>query len=75
MSLEKAIEHGKEHRKPYYKSGRFDRTCRAGGSCGYCQGNRMHSTKIRILIAEDTKEDVTDASIPDLFPKQDTVAG
>ena len=28
MSLDKAIEHGKEHREPYYKSKAIDRTCR-----------------------------------------------
>jgi hypothetical protein len=44
MSLDKAIEHGKEHRKPYYRSARFDRTCRPGthwkNKCPYCLGNR-----------------------------------
>jgi len=42
MSLAKAIEHGKEHRKPYYRSGRFDYTCRPHGSCPYCFNNRYH---------------------------------
>jgi hypothetical protein len=53
MSLDKAIEHGKEHRKPYYKSKRFDRTCRHGGTCDCCKGNRMHSTKRRELSARE----------------------
>lgn len=53
MSLDKAIEHGKEHRKPYYKSKRFDRTCRHGGTCDWCQENRMHSTKRRELSARE----------------------
>jgi hypothetical protein len=39
VSLDKAIKHGKEHRKPYFRSGRFDRTCRPGGSCPYCRNN------------------------------------
>ncbi len=43
MSLEKAIKHKKEKRKPYYDSRRFDRTCRCNGSCGYCRGNRLYS--------------------------------
>lgn len=47
MGLEKSIASGKEHRKPYYKSGRFDRTCRCHGSCPYCQNNRFHKTKIK----------------------------
>jgi hypothetical protein len=46
MSLEKAIEHGKEHRKGYAergKPGRFDQTCRPGSRnpCPYCQRNRL----------------------------------
>jgi len=57
MSLEKAIEHGKEKRKPYYRSGRFDRTCRPHGSCPYCYNSRMYNTLKRILIAEDTREE------------------
>jgi hypothetical protein len=40
MSREKAIEHGKEHRKPYYDSRRFDWSCRAHGSCPWCERAR-----------------------------------
>ncbi len=40
MSLDRAIRAGKEHRGPYYRGGRFDRTCRPGGSCPYCRSNR-----------------------------------
>lgn len=47
MSLDKAINSGKEHRKPYRKSKRCDKTCRNHGSCPYCQGNRKHSTDVR----------------------------
>lgn len=32
----------KDHRKPYHKSGKHDRSCRPGGSCPYCKGNRQH---------------------------------
>ena len=42
MSLDKAIQHGKEHRKPYYKSGRFDKSCRPHGGCPWCRRNRLH---------------------------------
>ena len=45
MSLDKAIQHHKEHRKPYYDSRRWDHTCRNHGSCGYCLGNRTFSYK------------------------------
>ena len=52
MSLNQAIKHGKEHRKPYYRSGRFDKTCRPNGSCPWCAGNRKHSEAKRIARAE-----------------------
>ena len=42
MSLDKAIAHGKEKRKPYSGSKAIDRTCRNHGSCPYCLENRMH---------------------------------
>ena len=42
MSLDKAIEHGKEHRKPYRGSKAIDRSCRNHGSCKWCLGNRTH---------------------------------
>ena len=49
MSLEKGIQHGKEHRKPYYKSGRYDPTCRPNGGCPYCENNRTHKNKKKEL--------------------------
>lgn len=51
MSLDKSIEHGKEHRKQYRKSKSFDKACRNHGSCPYCQGNRIHGTEVRKLKA------------------------
>jgi hypothetical protein len=53
MSLEKAIQHGKEHRKPYYHSKRFDRTCRNHGSCPYCAWGRQHKHKRREPLPDD----------------------
>lgn len=41
MGLEKAIERGKEKRKPYRDSRRFDYSCRNHGDCPWCEGNRM----------------------------------
>lgn len=41
MGLEKAIKYKKEHRKPYYRSGAFDKSCRAGGDCPWCRQNRL----------------------------------
>lgn len=40
MSLDKAINHGKERRKPYKGSKCFDPTCRNHGGCGWCEENR-----------------------------------
>ena len=40
--LFKAIYYGKEHRKPYYGSKDFDRTCRNHGGCPWCLENRMY---------------------------------
>lgn len=42
MALDKAIKSGKEHRKPYRGSKRFDCSCRNHGSCPYCEQNRRH---------------------------------
>ena len=52
MSLEKAIKSGKEHRKPYYGSKAFDRTCRPHGSCIWCKNNRLHKHKRKLFRNE-----------------------
>lgn len=39
--LDKAIKYGKEHRKIYYGSKSFDKTCRNHGTCNYCRNNRL----------------------------------
>lgn len=45
MSLNKAIQHCKEKRKPYRGSKRFDHSCRNHGSCSYCANNRQVDKK------------------------------
>lgn len=43
MSFKKAIEHNKEHRKPYYKyCEQVSPSCRNHGSCFWCRENRKH---------------------------------
>lgn len=42
MALDKAILHGKEHRKPYFGSKSIDGTCRNHGSCPWCEENRKY---------------------------------
>lgn len=44
MSLNKAIAHGKEKRKPYSGNKAIDRSCRNNGGCGFCEGNRLYQT-------------------------------
>lgn len=57
MSLNKAIEHGKEHRKQYYKlCKRIDPSCRNHGNCPWCQGNRKYNTKKRQQKADYKEE-------------------
>jgi hypothetical protein len=57
MALDKAIASGKEHRKPYYKSARHDKTCRPGGGCSWCRGNRTHTNAVRLLKAGEPTDD------------------
>jgi hypothetical protein len=71
MSLDKAIEHGKEHRKPYYGSKRFDRTCRNNGTCGWCEGNRKYSNKKRELITDEKLEEFYTEKLLSKNPKTD----
>lgn len=47
MSLDKAITHGKEFRKPYMGSKRYDKSCRNHGGCPYCERNRKHKFRDR----------------------------
>lgn len=65
MSLDKAIEHGKERRKPYYGSKAIDATCRNHGGCPWCEENRKHKFRDkrpplredRIYGEQNTQED------------------
>lgn len=42
MSLDKAIEHGKEKRKSYHGAQAIDCTCRPHSSCEWCRADRMY---------------------------------
>ena len=55
MALDKAIEHGKEHRKPYRGGKAVDYTCRNHGECPWCRGGRLFANKRREPIFEDEK--------------------
>ena len=66
MSLYKAIEHGKEHRKSWTtkkdRAKSIDGTCRNHGSCDWCKFNRLYqfrkeSQKTDDILKEYKKED------------------
>lgn len=60
MALDKAIEHGKEHRKPYRGSKAFSPSCR-DNRCPGCLGNDLYSAMKRLQQADEReKEDETD---------------
>lgn len=42
MSLDKAISHGKEHRKPYRDAKACDKSCRNHGSDDWAKSNRLN---------------------------------
>jgi len=44
--LDKAIEHGKEKRKPYRGAKAVDRGCRNHGPCLYCENQRTFKKKL-----------------------------
>ena len=52
MSFNKAIQSGKEHRKPYCRAKAIARGCRNHGCCEWCEGNRTHKNDKRELAAE-----------------------
>ena len=57
MSFNKAIQFGKEHRKPYKGSKAFDHSCRNHGSCPYCSSNRqINKTRALLYTQQDIKE-------------------
>ena len=65
MGLEKAIEHGKEHRKPYKGSKAIDCTCRNNGSCDWCRENRLYQQLKAEEAAEQAIEEYENEDICD----------
>lgn len=62
MGLEKAIEHGKEHRKPFHGAKAVDMSCRnhggktkrrEHGQCPWCAGNRQANNKKQLEKAKE----------------------
>lgn len=53
MSNDKAIEHGKEHRKPYRGVKAKDPSCRNHGNCPHCRKGRIYKHKRRELQEDE----------------------
>ena len=60
MSLNKAIEHGKEHRKQYTGAKAIDCTCRNHGSCDWCKSNRLYQQLKAEEASKQALEEVED---------------
>ena len=58
MSLDKAIKHGKERRKKYYRT--RSSGCRNHGDCSVCQENRNYANKKREMESEERMNDERD---------------
>lgn len=56
MSFDKTYPNRKDKRKPYRGAKAFDPSCRVGGSCPYCRGNRTHGTRRRAAEADGRSE-------------------
>lgn len=57
MSLDKAIEHKKEHRKTYKGAKAVDKFCRNHGECPWCKENRIYKNIKRIDIAKSKENE------------------
>lgn len=57
MSLDKAIEHGKERRRQYRGAASVSSGCRHGGDCKYCQNNRTYKNRKRLAASKDKQEE------------------
>lgn len=60
MSLDKAIRHGKEKRRPYIKAKAVDVTCRNHGSCTWCERNRRYKMRDKHPEEKDERLDFSD---------------
>lgn len=59
MSLDKAIQHGKEKRTQYRGMKRCDPLCRNNGGCPFCEANRTHEkNKKESFFKEELKNDL-----------------
>lgn len=57
MSLDKAIKHGKEHRKQYTGAKVYFASCRNHGGCPWCTGNRKHKFRDKHPAEKEEEND------------------
>lgn len=57
MAMDKAIEHGKEHRKPYRGAKNVCKSCRNHGGCPACESNRFHALNKAMAAAQHKLSD------------------
>ena len=57
MGLEKAVQHGKEHRKSYSINKQVDPMCRNHGGCAYCLKSRTYRTQKELAKCEFSRRD------------------
>lgn len=60
MSFDKAIESGKEHRKPYKGAKRVSYRCRNHGDCSWCKENRLYKNIKRLIAVKQRMEEYRD---------------
>ena len=65
MSLDKAIKHGNEHRKPYTGSKAIDGTCRNHGGCPWCEENRKHKFRDKHPKEKQRRHELKEANNED----------
>jgi hypothetical protein len=53
MALDKAIQYGKEKRKPYRGAKAVDCSCRNHGSCSWCRSNRTIQAQRATLAKQE----------------------
>lgn len=58
MSLDKSIQNGKEHRKPFRKAQAVDSACRCHGTCQYCKNNRLYKNLKKLQKALDKQKEI-----------------
>jgi hypothetical protein len=56
VSLDKAIKHGKEKRKPYRGAKAIDPLCRTN-RCAYCMSDKLHNNRRRAASAREKMDD------------------